>query len=307
MNPIYKILVVDDEAEIVEIMKLSFLETGKYQVFTAANGGEAYVRTRNMKFDIIFTDYNMPKSTGADLLFSLRDSELNVNTPVVFISAYLEPLKEKVKDRKNIYLMEKPFDSTELIEMAEKIISLQEKDAAQADGSANPGPKAQLDARLLNHFVNATTATIVKMTGMGKTTPQKPISYSRNSDLHIDISGALHMRSNKFNGMLAVAFPKRTFLSVMSRMLSKEFAEISGEIDEAAGEIIHMIYQQFRQSLQSEGYIFESATPTVIHGDNHRVSMSHTGTALGIPFDTDFGLFYVMIAIENPIETAKAA
>jgi YesN/AraC family two-component response regulator len=79
-----KVLLVNDEPEILEILK-GFLESKKHTVTTASNGKQALdlVLTDN-DFDIAFSDIKMPEMDGLTFLGKIRVS--NPNLPVVLIS-----------------------------------------------------------------------------------------------------------------------------------------------------------------------------------------------------------------------------
>ena len=87
------ILIIDDERELVSILEEEFRLTGGYRIVTAFDGIEGYRKARNQKFDLILTDFSMPKLNGASLIQSLREQEANRHTPVIVFSAYPEQAK----------------------------------------------------------------------------------------------------------------------------------------------------------------------------------------------------------------------
>jgi CheY-like chemotaxis protein len=82
-----KILVVDDEAAITDLLQVCLAEKG-YAVSTAANGKEALEALRAEEFDLIITDLRMPRLDGLQLLKAAKD--INPRLPVIFISGYGE-------------------------------------------------------------------------------------------------------------------------------------------------------------------------------------------------------------------------
>ena len=66
-----KILLVDDEPDLVEIVKRQ-LELYGWEVITSANGKEGLERATNEKPDVIVLDINMPVMNGHDMLDCLR-------------------------------------------------------------------------------------------------------------------------------------------------------------------------------------------------------------------------------------------
>lgn len=87
-----RVLIVDDEKGIcVEFREL--LEDDGHQVDTATSGQDAFVLVREKKFDVIFLDVLLPKMEGRQIYEEIR--KINSTVPIVFMSGYLPPNKEK--------------------------------------------------------------------------------------------------------------------------------------------------------------------------------------------------------------------
>jgi len=80
-----RILIVDDESEIREMLSRHFRYLG-YDVETAANGHEALGKMEEVKTDIIITDIMMPMMDGISLLKIIRKSYPLAHT--IMISGY---------------------------------------------------------------------------------------------------------------------------------------------------------------------------------------------------------------------------
>lgn len=77
-----RILVVDDEAEVVDLMK-DFILRMRHSVDVALNGSEALNLIQTNKYDLIFVDYNMPDKTGLELVNYIKQNNLNVHTVII--------------------------------------------------------------------------------------------------------------------------------------------------------------------------------------------------------------------------------
>lgn len=86
-----KILIADDEADIVSMLS-SFFESKGYLVLSAANGIEALKQTEQQP-DIILLDINMPELDGLDVCERIRDY---ISCPILFLTARIEDT-DKVK------------------------------------------------------------------------------------------------------------------------------------------------------------------------------------------------------------------
>jgi CheY-like chemotaxis protein len=82
-----KILVADDEPQVLEITSRKLRENG-YDVVVAADGIEAWARIQSESPDIILLDVNMPRRDGFTLLADLRkDPPQGKWQPVIIVSA----------------------------------------------------------------------------------------------------------------------------------------------------------------------------------------------------------------------------
>jgi two-component system alkaline phosphatase synthesis response regulator PhoP len=80
-----RILVVDDEADTVELIRFT-LETAGLEVDQAMDGTAAIDKITNETFDVILLDIMMPDLSGFDVLQQLRSQ--NIDTPpVIFLTA----------------------------------------------------------------------------------------------------------------------------------------------------------------------------------------------------------------------------
>jgi DNA-binding response OmpR family regulator len=77
------ILVVDDEAGIIELMR-DFLEVDGFRVLTARDGAEALATLAREDVDCVLLDVMMPDVSGFDVLRSIRET---ADVPVLFLSA----------------------------------------------------------------------------------------------------------------------------------------------------------------------------------------------------------------------------
>lgn len=93
METIGKILVVDDEADILEFISYNLKKEG-YEVYTALNGKEALPIAKKVKPDLILLDVMMPVMDGIETCKQIKaDSDFN-KTYVVFLTARAEEYSE---------------------------------------------------------------------------------------------------------------------------------------------------------------------------------------------------------------------
>ena len=80
-----KILLVDDEEDIRDVLDISLSDLG-YKVFTAKNGEEAFQIFRNVNPPIVLTDIRMPIMDGIELLQKIKKE--NTDTEVIMITGH---------------------------------------------------------------------------------------------------------------------------------------------------------------------------------------------------------------------------
>jgi len=125
-----KILVVDDEENIVKILKTR-LESKNYLVCTAYDGLEAIQKVKTEKPNLIILDILMPRMDGASFLHEMKKQKLMTNIPIIVLTA-----KASMKDfflvNGAVQFLVKPFDSRLLLGEIEKHLCLQDETAASA-------------------------------------------------------------------------------------------------------------------------------------------------------------------------------
>ncbi len=118
-----KILIVDDEPDILEVLS-DYLEERGYSVLTAPDGQIALELMEVENFDLIISDINMPKMKGFDLLQKARDQF--PNTKRILITAYaLNEYMQMAKDYDigNIITKTSPFNFEEVGLVVDRLIS----------------------------------------------------------------------------------------------------------------------------------------------------------------------------------------
>lgn len=112
-----KILIVDDEPGIVQVLK-TLLEIYGHQVLTASGGNEAITIIRNNP-DIAFiiSDMRMDKGNGLQLLDALNEEGLKI--PFLLVTGFADVTTNEVMSKGALGIMNKPFDIDKLIETVE--------------------------------------------------------------------------------------------------------------------------------------------------------------------------------------------
>lgn len=82
--PKKKILIIDDEPEITDLLKLNLEGTGQYEVLTENHAERALAAGDQFHPDLILVDVMMPELDGGELASLFQSSEILRNVPIVF-------------------------------------------------------------------------------------------------------------------------------------------------------------------------------------------------------------------------------
>ena len=117
-----KILVVDDEVNITQILEFSIGAEG-YEVITAANGEEAIDKARREQPDLIILDIMMPKIDGYEACRILKANPLTKSIPVVLLTAKGRDIDKRLGYEVGAtdYII-KPFSPNKLVDRIHQLL-----------------------------------------------------------------------------------------------------------------------------------------------------------------------------------------
>ena len=118
MNPVNRILVVDDESSVCSSIDKILSRQG-HQVVVAYSAEEAMQKVEQEKFNLVLADLMMPKVNGMDLLKMIRNRWPDLNVVMITGYASINTAKEATRLGAFDYLP-KPFTPDELSRIIEK-------------------------------------------------------------------------------------------------------------------------------------------------------------------------------------------
>jgi CheY-like chemotaxis protein len=123
----YRILVADDEHEVVDLVRM-MLEWEGYTVLEAADGRETFERAKAELPDLILLDVRMPNMTGLAALELLHADPATASIPVIMLSVVTTyPDVQKALERGAISYLPKPFEMRNLMRLVGRVLA---RDAA---------------------------------------------------------------------------------------------------------------------------------------------------------------------------------
>ncbi len=122
-NKDYKILLVDDSIT-TRTMEKNILTKAGYNVETAENPPDAFDKMKNIKFDLIISDVEMPEMDGFEFLEKLKTDEMYADIPVIMVSSLVS---EENKKRARVlgaqkYIVKSEFKQESFQKIIEEIL-----------------------------------------------------------------------------------------------------------------------------------------------------------------------------------------
>lgn len=123
MNPAARFLVVDDFAPMRQIVRKVLEEQGYQHIHEASDGEAALQALRSMPFDLLITDWTMPKMPGIELLKAVRGDPTLARLPVLMVTGEVkrEQIVEATHAGVNGYII-KPFTPQALTDKVNRIL-----------------------------------------------------------------------------------------------------------------------------------------------------------------------------------------
>lgn len=277
---------MENDEEIREKLIEELESSTQMVVVPAADGVQAYQKTRNQKFDVILTEFFAPKLSEQQLIAALRETSHNMLTPILIHTKETEEAKIKTRDYQLIDFIQKPSDYETL---SKKILELSTIDPKKK--------KFKIDVDFINPFIDSSMKTLNGLCGVKDIQAEKPYLLA-DEELAIDISGTLAITSPYFKGSIAISFDDQVYKDIISKMLEENIGEIDLNNQDGAAEIINIIFGQTKAVLNQRGYRLERAIPSVMRGKGHKIYQNTKIPVLLVPFRSNLGKFWIQICVK---------
>ena len=111
MPRLTRIIMVDDDPDILAVARLALEALGGFTVVTCASGSDAVQTAPAFAPDIILLDVTMPEMDGPSTLKALRAIPQTAVTPVIFVTARVQPHEmAQYRALGALDVIAKPFD-----------------------------------------------------------------------------------------------------------------------------------------------------------------------------------------------------
>lgn len=127
MNDQKKILIIDDEEDVLTYLSTFFSDNG-FNVISAQNGKQGVEKAISEKPDIITLDVSMPEESGIKALREIQENKITKNTPVIIVTGLASDFKRFIESRKQVHppegYFEKPINRGELLKKVKELLRM---------------------------------------------------------------------------------------------------------------------------------------------------------------------------------------
>ena len=121
-----KVLIVDDDEELVELLSDVFSKDGRFDVRTANNGFDAGMMVKELRPDLVVLDVMLPDINGKEVCHRVRSDESLESVKIICISGMVE--QDKIAELKAAGandFMHKPFNVERLLDRACDLLEIE--------------------------------------------------------------------------------------------------------------------------------------------------------------------------------------
>lgn len=120
-----KVLIVDDDQEIVELLVDVLVRDGRFEVKSASSGYDAGVLTQQFMPDLILLDYMLPDVNGNVVCRTIRSDPNFANTKIIIISGVInsDEIDDLIKTGAHEFI-QKPFNISQLVDKISEILEV---------------------------------------------------------------------------------------------------------------------------------------------------------------------------------------
>lgn len=115
------ILIIDDDLEIGDVLQKIITENTSYQTVWIGESDLALAAAHQLRPSLILLDYMLPIMDGLKLYDRMQEIEAMRGVPVILISALATLPFEELRER-GIYLLRKPFELTDLLDIVAQLV-----------------------------------------------------------------------------------------------------------------------------------------------------------------------------------------
>jgi len=154
-----------------------------------------------------------------------------------------------------------------------------------------------MDVKFINPVLTATLETLQMMANL-KASPESP-QLKSGVKAKGAVTSLLSMNGANIKGSLALSFTFPLLQQLAKTMLDLNIDKIDDVATDLAGELSNIVTGRSKALLYESGFDIDMATPSTIIGDAHSIDHKINAPVILMPFDTQFGPFFVEICFKT--------
>jgi chemotaxis protein CheX len=156
-----------------------------------------------------------------------------------------------------------------------------------------------VDVEFINPFIMA-TKKVIETQAATPLSPGKAYLRKPTERIPMEIAGVIGLACSEFKGSISICFRAEVFLKIYENMVGEKHDQITSEIEDAAGELLNIIFGQAKTVLNDQkGYTLEKALPTILVGEKLKLHHQSRAPAIVLPFESPAGAFHLEILIDR--------
>lgn len=228
----YRLMLADDSSATQNIVTLAF-KGMDYEVICLSDGVDVLEYISHSPVDLVLIDVDLPGIDGYQLCEVLQKDTLTADIPVVLMGSIKSPVdQEKIRKHQPSALLEKPFETRELLELAERLLTEKEKRFSAA---------LDLDDRV---FAEAGLPCLEAV--LSSIRPEVGAFPGLPANLGLDeLSAATKVMPRKYLGGAEISIPEprgtlteKEYSMVVDLVLEKLSGTLKSVVPEAADEVL---------------------------------------------------------------------
>ncbi|HMN68510.1 MAG TPA: chemotaxis protein CheX [Bdellovibrionales bacterium] len=170
-------------------------------------------------------------------------------------------------------------------------------EAAREKVTSHRESKNNIDLEFIKPFLKGVNSALETQCNT-PVRPQKPFVKTTPME-NIAIAAVLSLNSDNLQGTVILSFPEAVFLKVYENMFDEKQTSITKESEDAAAELLNIIYGAAKVELNQKGYNFPKSLPTILRGQEIVIRQTSNATTVVIPFEGAGGRFYLEVECER--------
>jgi chemotaxis protein CheX len=142
------------------------------------------------------------------------------------------------------------------------------------------------------------TAANTILSTMANVTPAAGKPFAKKDNTALGEFSAVIGVTGERKGSICVTFTRDGAVGVAQAMLGDDIENLENDAVDTVGEIANMISGQARAAIAEKGVVLQGSTPTIIAGENHRITHMVKAPVMCIPFNMPEGAFTVEFCLE---------